>query len=140
ETETPVQDFLRRAVVLELLRFVAVLHDAVVLPPREERHRDEQRRAQDRADELPFLLRVDFAYNGVVADVLLDCVLYVHANAVLPTARSRDLRARGFRLTSSSPGTMGFRVSSRTVASGAGSGPRPLNIRKVRFTIRSSSE
>src|SRR4029079_4233634 len=108
ESQLAVDRLLRRAGLLKFLHFVAVLQNLEMLPRRKQSHADDEQRDAGGAQEIALLLRVNRANDGVVADVLLDGVLDVDAHASFSTARRRALRDRGFRRTSSSPGTTGF--------------------------------
>src|SRR5579884_2915971 len=132
ELQPPRRLLLGGALALHLLDLIAVAQHLEVLPGREQQDDDEEGGNRDRLPHLPVAFFVHFADDRVVADVLLDRVLegFGHRYAILSTARSFALRARGFRATSASPGTIGFFVSTSSCASA----------RKVCLTIRSSSE
>jgi hypothetical protein len=68
------------------------------------------------------LCHVDFADDRVVANILLDGEFKIDAHATFSIARNRALRALGFLATSSSPGTIGRLVTSRTTPSAASGG------------------
>src|SRR4051812_41858488 len=106
-------------------------------PCPEQQHRHHQPANPERPEELALLLPVHLADDGVVADVLFDCVLEVdaHASATpFSTTRRRALRARGLCATSASSGRIGLRVIVRNVS------PASTMRRNVCFTTRSSSE
>src|SRR3954466_5089775 len=114
----PVDLFLLGAVALHPLHFIPVAEQGERLPSRDKNPQRKEADNHDRLEQLPLPRFIDLPDDRVVADVLLDRILEIDcAHASLSIARSFALRARGFRATSGSSATTGFRVRTRTAAS-----------------------
>ena len=127
QLEVPVDFDLLLAGPLHLLDTVAVSQQLEVLPGRADQQRQDDRADPRPAPQVAVARVVDLADDLVVPDVLADRVIegFHHAPpaaaacARRSAARSLALRARGLRPISSSPGTTGRFVSTRTSAVGA---------------------
>jgi hypothetical protein len=76
---------------------------------RKHQHDDGEGRPAEHAHELPFLIEVNLADDGVVADVLFDGEFKIVTHATCSTTRNLALRALGFAAISVSPGIVGRR-------------------------------
>src|SRR4030095_12407329 len=102
---------------------LAVAEEVEVLPRGEQQGQHEKACDAHRLGEFALTGFVNFADDRIVPNVFLYCVLEcLHGvlrwcTYVRSAARSLALRARGLRVISSSLGTIGFLVSTRTPAS-----------------------